>query len=100
MTGRSGVYPQIGFISGLAPGGGYLVGLPLLALEVVVRPEFVFLTEQVVTVTHTPPELPVVTTTSRVPTLRVGQEVVVVFADGDLNTAVIVAARPAEEGGR
>lgn len=98
MSGRAAL-PQLGYVSGLAPGGGYLVGLPLLALEVRVLPEHVFLINQVVTVTHTPPEAPVVTTTFRVPTLRVGQEVVVVFADGDLNTAMIVAARPMEEEG-
>lgn len=99
MTARSGAFPQIGYVSGLAPGGGYLVGVPLLALEVVVRPEHVFLIEQVVTVTHKEPEPPVVTTTSRGPTLQVGQEVVVAFMGGDLNVPAIVSARPAEEGG-
>lgn len=91
-------FPQIGFISGLAPEGGYLVGVPLLALEARVPPEQVFLIEQVVTVTHTAPAQPVVTTTSRVPTLVVGQEVVVAFIDGDLNVASIIAARPAGGG--
>lgn len=99
MTARSGAFPQIGYVSGLAPGGGYLVAVPLLAVEVRVLPEHVFLIEQVVTVTHTEPAPPVVITSSRVPTLHVGQEVVVVFIDGDLNTASIVAARPAGEGG-
>lgn len=88
--------PQAGYISGTNAAGDYLVAVPLLQLQATVPVEMVYLIEQVVTVTHVPPADPVVTTTTRVPTLQAGQEVVVVFLDGNLQAAAIIAARPVE----
>lgn len=88
-------HPQLGFISGRV-NGSYLVSLPLLTLEVTIPDDRVFVMIQTVTVEHVPPADPVVTATMVVPVLETGQEVIVVFADGNLNVPVIIAARPLE----
>lgn len=87
--------PQLGLISGRVD-GGYLVLLPLLGLEVTVPDGRVFVVVQNVTVEHVPPADPIVTSKLEVPVLQTGQEVVVAFADGDLNVPVIIAGRPLE----
>jgi hypothetical protein len=85
------MYGQLAYISGVTL-EVYLVAVPLLALEVRVPPERVYLSEQVITVN---PDLSVAVS-YRVPMLQVGQEVMVGFADGNIQVPVIIAARPME----
>lgn len=91
----SGTHAQAGYVSAITD-EGYLVAVPLLAAEALVIRDMVFMTEQVITVEHVPPADPVVTSVTRIPVLQVGQEVIVLFLNGNLNSAAVIAARPME----